>query len=201
MKSSSRRHIFRNLSVFTLLNASMASLAPFASAEVAEYELDPQYGTVLFSVLQEEYLYLVGRFDEFAGSLSLDPADLASARLDATVTMNSLDMADDSVVELLVSSSIWFNSNLYPEAAFSTESVTVTGENTAQLHGQLTFVGVTQPWTLNATFFGGSDGSLEGDVVGMQATGSFKRTDFGLDQYLNYAEDEVSIEVNVKFSQ
>lgn len=178
-----------------------AALIPSARAEVADYTLETQYGTVLFSVLQEEYLYLVGRFDEFSGSLSLDPADLETARLDAAVNMSSLDMADDSVVELLVSSSVWFNANLYPDASFITESVTVTGENTAELHGQLTFVGVSKPWTLRATFFGGSDGALEGDTIGMQARGSFKRTDFGLDQYMNYAADEVSIEVNVKFSQ
>jgi len=35
----------------------------------------------------------------------------------------------------------------------------------------------------------------------MQATGSFDRTDFGLDQYLNMAEELVSIEVNVKFNR
>jgi len=72
---------------------------------------------------------------------------------------------------------------------------------TADFHGNLTFVGVTRPWTLHVQFYPGSDGELTGSSIGMQATGSFDRTDFGLDQYLNMAEELVSIEVNVKFNR
>jgi len=115
--------------------------------------------------------------------------------------MGSLSMADGDVVETLVNSSVWFNAPLYPEATFTTTSVDITGENTADFHGELNFVGVTKPWTLYVEFFGGSDGELTGSTIGMLATGSFNRTDFGLDQYLNMAQDLVSIEVNVKFNR
>lgn len=170
-------------------------------AEPVGYTLTREYGSVLFRVMQEEFLYLIGRFDEFSGTLQFDPEDLASADLSATVQMDSLAMADDSIVELLVSSGVWFNASLYPEATFETESVTVTGEDSVDFHGQLTFVGETQPWTLSATFHGGSDGELAGDTVGMTAIGSFSRSDFGVDQYMNVAADSVEIEVNVKFER
>ena len=131
----------------------------------------------------------------------MDFNDLSNSRLSASVQMGSLSMADGDVVETLVNSSVWFNAPLYPEATFTTTSVEVTGENTADFHGELNFVGVTKPWTLHVEFFGGSDGELTGSTIGMLATGSFNRTDFGLDQYLNMAQDLVSIEVNVKFNR
>jgi len=151
--------------------------------------------------MQQQYLNLVGRFDQYSATLDMDFDDLSNSRLTATVQMGSLDMADGDVVETLVNSSAWFNAPLYPEATFTTTSVDVTGEMTADFHGNLTFVGVTRPWTLHVQFYPGSDGELTGSSIGMQATGSFDRTDFGLDQYLNMAEELVSIEVNVKFNR
>ena len=168
---------------------------------VVSYTLTRQYGSVLFRVMQQQYLNLVGRFDDYAATLDMDFDNLANSRLDATVRMGSLSMADGDVVETLVNSSAWFNASLYPEATFTTTSVEVTGANTADFHGDLTFVGVTRPWTLHVTFFGGSDGQLTGSSIGMLATGSFDRTTFGLDQYLNMAEDLVNIEINVKFNR
>jgi len=171
------------------------------SANTQSYTLTRQYGSVLFRVMQQKYLNLVGRFDDYSASLYMDFDHLENSRLSATVNMGSLDMADGDVVETLVNSSAWFNAPLYPEATFTTTSVDVTGENTADFHGELDFIGVTKPWTLHVTFFGGIDGKLSGSSIGMQAVGSFNRTDFGMDQYLNMADDLVSIEVNVKFNK
>lgn len=170
-----------------------------ATAEPANYTLTRQYGSVLFKVLQEEYINLVGRFDDYGGKLVFDPDDLAATRLDATVNMASVNMGDKDVAELLVSSSAWFNTGEFPEATFSTESVEVVGVNVMFLHGQLTFMGITMPWVMEATFHGGADGSLAGSTVGMVAVGNFLRSDFGLDQYMNVADDRVTIEVNAKF--
>lgn len=170
-------------------------------AEPANYTLTKQYGSVLFKVLQEQYINLVGRFDDFSGTLVLDPEDLTATRLEAAVNMASVNMRDKDVAELLISSSAWFNTAEYPEAVFSTESVELIGENALFLHGQLTFMGITRPWVMEATFHGGSDGTLEGNTVGMVAVGSFQRSDFGLDQYMNVADDLITIEVNVKFRE
>jgi len=184
-----------------LFGASLTATVVQAQEETVSYTLTRQYGSVLFRVMQQQYLNLVGRFDNYSATLLMDFDDLSNSRLTATVQMGSLSMADGDVVETLVNSSVWFNAPLYPEATFTTTSVDITGENTADFHGELNFVGVTKPWTLHVEFFGGSDGELTGSTIGMLATGSFNRTDFGLDQYLNMAQDLVSIEVNVKFNR
>jgi polyisoprenoid-binding protein YceI len=184
----------------------LLSLLPFAASAAEDngtvsYTLTRQYGSVLFRVMQQQYLNLVGRFDEYSATLEMDFDDLSNSRLTATVQMGSLDMADGDVVETLVNSSVWFNAPLYPQATFTTTNVDVTGDTSADFHGELNFVGVTRPWTLHVQFFGGTDGELTGSSIGMLATGSFNRTDFGLDQYLNMAEDLVTLEINVKFNR
>ena len=186
---------------FVLVFSSGWIAAAEESTDTVSYTLTRQYGSVLFRVLQQSYLNLVGRFDDYSATLVMNFEDLTNSRLTATVKMGSLDMADGDVVETLVNSSAWFNAQLYPEATFKTTHVEVTGETTADFHGELNFVGATKPWTLHVEFFGGTDNMLTGSTIGMLATGSFDRTDFGLDQYMNMANELVSIEVNAKFNR
>jgi polyisoprenoid-binding protein YceI len=174
--------------------------ASAAAAEPGDYTLTRQYGSVLFRVFHQRYLNLVGRFDQYAGTLHLDPVNLENSRLTASVDMTSLNMSDVDVVETLVNSSVWFNASVFPEATFSSNSVTVTGPNEVDFHGDLTFVGISKPWTFHVRFNPGS-GELGGSSVGILGTGTINRLDFGLGEYRNMAADSVDIEVNVKFNR
>lgn len=171
------------------------------AAEAAEYTLTRQYGSVFFRVFHQQYLNLVGRFDDYSGTLYLDPDNLENSRLTASVNMASLNMADKDVTETLVNSSAWFNASLFPEATFTSTSATVIGENAVEFSGDLEFVGNTQPWTLRVQFFPGASGELGGNTVGILGTGTIDRLSFGMDQYRNMAADTVDIEVNVKFNR
>jgi polyisoprenoid-binding protein YceI len=165
-----------------------------------EYTLTRQYGSVFFKVFHQQYLNLVGRFDNYSGKLTLDPANLANSQLTATVDMTSLNMTDADVVETVVNSSTWFNASIYPSATFTSTSAEVTGENEVDFHGDLNFVGKTLPWTFHVKFNPGS-GALGGSSVGILGTGTINRVDFGLNQYLNMAAGMVEIEVNAKFNK
>jgi polyisoprenoid-binding protein YceI len=166
-----------------------------------EYTLSKQYGSVFFKVLYQQTLMMVGRFDDYSGTLSLDPENLANSKLTAKVNMTSLNMADKDVSETLVTSSSWFDTTIYSSATFTSTSVTVTGDDTADFQGDLKFMGITKPWTLHVRFFGGTDGELGGSSIGMLGTGTINRLDFGLDEYQNMAANDVEVEVNVKFNR
>ena len=194
----------RSSRVFAVVLVALSTLLvnlSLAAEAGGEYTLSKQYGSVLFKVLYQQTLMMVGRFDDYSGTLSLDPANLASAKLTASVNMASLNMADKDVSETLVNSSSWFDTTVFSSATFTSASVTVTGENTADFMGDLKFMGITKPWTLHVRFFGGTDGELGGSSVGIQGTGIINRLDFGLDEYQNMAANDVEVEVNVKFNR
>ncbi len=184
------------LSFFTLISGVAG-----AAEAGGEYTLSKQYGSVFFKTLYQQTLMMVGRFDDYSGTLSLDPANLANSKLTASVNMTSLNMADKDVTETLVSSSSWFDTTVYSSAIFTSTSVTVTGDDSADFQGDLKFMGITKPWTLHVRFFGGTDGELGGSSVGILGTGTINRLDFGLDEYQNMAANDVEIEVNVKFNR
>ena len=195
------RHGLNLLLILSSFLYMSSATAAEAEARGGEYILTRQYGSVMFRVFHQQYLNLVGRFDDYAGTLVLDPENLANSQLTASVTMTSLNMADADVVETLVNSSVWFNGSVFPEATFKSTSATVTGENEVDFHGDLTFVGMTKPWTFHVKFNPGATGELGGDTVGIYGTGTLNRLDFGLNQYRNMAAEMVDIEVNAKFNR
>ena len=193
-----RKNFFSVMVFFCfILNADFISAAEAGG----QYTLTKQYGSVFFKVLYQDYLMLVGRFDDYAGTLTLDPENMANSSMTATVNMASLNMADKDVSETLVTSSSWFDTNLFTSAAFTSHTVTMTGDKSADFTGELKFMGITKPWTLHVNFLGGTDGELGGSTIGMVATGIINRQEFGLDEYQNMAANDVQIEVNVKFNR
>ena len=189
------------LAVSIIFLTSLAASLTNAAEAGGDYTLSKQYGSVFFKVLFQETLTMVGRFDDYSGTLVLDPQNLANAKLTASVNMISLNMADKDVTETLVTSSSWFDTTVFSSATFTSSSVTVTGDNSADLQGDLKFMGITKPWILHVQFFGGADGELGGSSVGILGTGTINRLDFGLDEYQNMAANDVEIEVNVKFNR
>ena len=184
--------------------AAVLALAPFAAVAAeagGDYTLSKQYGTVMFKVLFQQTLTMVGRFDQYAGTLHLDVDNLANSKLTATVQMGSLNMADGDVVETLVNSSSWFNTGLFPQASFASAEAVVTAANQIDFKGNLDFMGKSLPWTFHVELLGGTDGELGGSSVGIHGSGSFNRVDFGLGEYRNMAADNIDIDVNVKFNR
>lgn len=197
--------MMHRLARFAVLLVSLVAVTSVGSLQAAEaggeYTLTRPYSSVFFRVMYQQYLIMVGRFENYSAQLHLDVDNLENSTLTASVQMASLDMPDDDVVETLVNSSTWFNASLYPEATFTTTSTVITGENEVDFVGNLNFVGISLPWTFHVKFFGGSDGELGGSSVGIQGSGTIDRLAFGLDQYRDTAADQVEIEVNAKFNR
>ena len=78
----------------------------------------------------------------------------------------------------------------------------MTSGQTAKLTGDFTFNGVTRPVTLDVTFYGAGKtppqmGGKEN--VGFRATGTIRRSDFGLGFGVPIVGDEVKLEIAAAF--
>ena len=80
-------------------------------------------------------------------------------------------------------------------------SITRTGDSTADIEGDLTFLGVTLPVTLDTTLIGsvGKHPFAEGAAFGIQAVGTIDRTAFGFSTFAPNIGAEVTIEINAEF--
>jgi polyisoprenoid-binding protein YceI len=163
------------------------------------YTLDKEHASLVFKVDHLGYSAYLGRFEHFDAALDFDANDPAAARVEATVDIASLDVANDGFAKTLTGPD-WFDAGRFPQASFRSTTIERTGDNTGRMTGDLTLRGVTAPVTLDVVFNGGAQDFLRGGyVVGFSAKGAFSRKAFGVDKFDGLVGDTASIEIEAEF--
>jgi polyisoprenoid-binding protein YceI len=157
-----------------------------AVAEPARYVIDPSHFTVAIKVRHIGYYDMIGLFTEASGSFAFDEKAPAVQDIAVTVKTGSFfsghKKRDDHI-----RSPDFLNAQEFPEMTFVGKSAERTGPRTGKIRGMLTLRGVTKPLTLDVTWVKSGEypmgGGLFGGkpyVVGINASGSLKRSDFGM---------------------
>ena len=90
----------------------------------------------------------------------------------------------------------WFDAAKFPTATFTSTSITPSGKDAATINGTLTLHGVTKPMVLAAHLNGGGVNPLDkAYTVGFEATGTVKRSDFGVSAYVPMVSDDVRLTI------
>lgn len=143
-----------------------------------------------------------GTFAGTTGTMTLDPKNIAAAKLDVSIPVFQLETTNrDLDAELY--SSIFFDYIKFRTIHFVSTEVKRTGPNTALVTGDLTMRDVTKPVTLSVTFHGATLSPFGGEelFVGFDATGSVKRSDFGLGKWVPIVSDETRIFISAEFKK
>lgn len=186
------------------LSGCLSWITPTVNTDITtlksgDYQLDKSHARLLFKISHLGLSDFVGRFNQFDAGLTFDPATPENSTLHALVDMNSLDINDRDFEDQLKGSD-WLSTNQFPQAEFTSVSVSVTEENTFEFIGNLNWRNVSKPVTFEVTFHGGADNWLSGNyTLGFTAIGRFKRSDFGMDSYLSLVGDEIRMEVYAEF--
>jgi polyisoprenoid-binding protein YceI len=191
--------------------AASESIAPTATeAPAGEYRLDKYHATLVFKVNHIGYSNYTGSFDNLDATLAFDPKAPEKMAVSATIDVGSLDIPTppEGFLDELKSPA-WLDAVGFPQMKFRSTGVTPTGPNTARVDGELEFRGVTAPVTMNVTFNGGYAGFPPYDPaarIGFSATGSLKRSLFGVVIGIPTTEspvgvgDDVSFEIEAEFN-
>lgn len=161
------------------------------------YSMDADHWSLLFDVGHFGYSRFVMRFDNATATLDLRPDDLAKTRLEATVEASSVDT---NVPELDTMVKKLLKADRHPDIRFVSTRISRTDETNGTVTGDLTIAGETHPVTLDVTFNGASPNPLTGDdTMGFSATGSFRRSLWGLSDWRPAVGDEVRIRIQAEF--
>ncbi len=102
---------------------------------------------------------------------------------------------------MLATGERFFNANKFPSITFTSTAITKTGDNKGRMTGNLTFLGVTKPVTLDVTFIGHrAYPAPQKPKVGFQAVGTINKTQWGMAAGGPMADD-IKIVVNAEFRQ
>lgn len=178
--------------VASLLGSSQA----FAAAE--RYVFEKPHTQIVFFVNHLGFSHSMGRFHDFDGHFMIDRENLANSSVDITIDTDSIDMgAEDWTAHL--KNADFFNVEKYPEMTFKSTSVEVTGDNTANVTGDLTILDVTKPVVLAVTHNkSGAHPMNNKEMAGFSATANIKRSEFGMNYGLPNVADDVEIRIEVE---
>ncbi|TNE28328.1 MAG: polyisoprenoid-binding protein [Alphaproteobacteria bacterium] len=186
---------------FALTLAAMmfvASIQPATAANPVRYEFDKTHSSIMFFVNHLGFSLSTGRFLDFDGFYSFDPDAPEASEVDVTIKTGSLAMQDDRW-DAHMKNEDFFNVEKFPDMHFKSTEVVKTGDKTGVLKGDLTLLGVTKPVELNVTLVGTGKHPMAPRLVsGFSATGTLKRSDFGMTYGLPNVGDEVEIRIEIE---
>ena len=178
--------------------AQTASTDP-TSVQAGSYGLDTSHARVAFSVDHMGFSTWYGDFAGVTGGLTLDPKNITASKLEISIPAASITTTNARVDGELKD---WFEAAKYPTITFRSTAVTQTGKASAKVTGDLTFHGVTKPVTLDVTFHGaGANVMSKAYTVGFDATGSLKRSDFGVSKYVPVVGDKIDLFISAPFEK
>jgi polyisoprenoid-binding protein YceI len=181
-----------------LLPANQQTIEP-DRLEGGAYRLDPDHVALLWKVSHLGFSRFVGRFDRVDATLDFDPAAPVASRLEVIIETASVDSHIPALDDALRGSD-WLDATAYPQATYRSTTIEVTGADTGRITGDLTLRGVTRPVTLAVTFNGGADNLLTGRyTLGFAATGTVRRSEFGITNLVPAIGDEVELEIHAEF--
>lgn len=181
------------LALAALLGASFAT-----QAAPVTYKLDPTHTMVLFSWNHFGFSNPTANLGISAGTLVYDEANPAKSSVEVTLPLANLDTHVSALDEHLKKPD-FFDAAKYPVVTFKSTQVEALGGNKFKVTGDLTVHGVTKPVVLDATLNkAGMQPMLKVPAVGFDATGTIKRSDFGVGAYVPNVSDEVQIRITTE---
>tara|TARA_B100001769_G_scaffold170357_1_gene134192 strand:+ start:125 stop:715 length:591 start_codon:yes stop_codon:yes gene_type:complete len=161
-------------------------ISPAAFADDEIYILDETHLSIGFLVDHAGYARTLGMFTRASGSFKYDDDNSLVSDIEIIIDTASVFTNHDKRDSHLKSPD-FLNVDQYPEMTFKAD-INDLKLNPGKIAGNLTLLGITKPLILNATInkidiYPFRVGLSKPKVMGVSATATFKRSDFGM----NYA--------------
>lgn len=182
-----------------------ATTAPAIDVPSGPYRADSEHSSIVFRVKHLGMAWFTARFTAFTVDFGFDAAAPEKSRLSVSIDPTSIATGvapkpTGSFDGEVASDKRLLDTNGFPRMTFVATRIERTGPATATIVGDMTIRGVTKPVKLAAMF----NGSLKAHpfskrpVLGFSATGTLKRSDFGMSYLIPAVGDDVQIAVEAE---
>jgi len=166
------------------------------------FAVDPNHSEVSFHI-RHMVSQVRGRFNEFSGTVQLDPKNLPASSVELHIKAASIDtgVADR---DKHLRSADFFDVEKYPEITFKSESIKPAGKDKYNVTGTLTMHGVSKKVTLPVTYGGQMKDPWGNTRAGFGIETTLDRKDYGivwnkaLDAGGALLGDDVNVAINLE---
>ena len=171
------------------------------------YQVDKTHAFLTWSVRHNGISDYIVNFTDFDATLDFDAQDPTKSALEVTINPLGLETKYPNPEKKaeweneLATDARFFNAGTHPTISFVATDIALTDEFSGTVTGDLTFLGITKPVTLEVSYGGVANVPWYGqrDLIGFTATATLNRSDFGLTAVMGAASDEVQIEFSGEF--
>jgi polyisoprenoid-binding protein YceI len=184
------------LAAFLTLSLGAASAAPVT------YTITSKISKVNFSLAHQGFIPVSGTLKVAPGSFVFDNEDWTKSSVMVSLPVKMLDMGDGLWNQQIRGDKNW--KKLFGTRAISFQSTRLErkDETHGLLYGNLTLAGMTQPVVLEMKVNKiGRNEVSEFEAIGISAMTTIKRSDFGLDAYMDLVGDELAVEIQIEAAQ
>ena len=168
-----------------------------ATADDYVIDTDGAHASIQFRISHLGYSWLKGRFNDFSGEFSYDPANPGASEIAVDIDPASID-SNHAERDKHLRSADFLDVEQYPEASFVSTDYIPNGDGTATLEGELTLHGVTRPISIDVEKIGEGEDPWGGYRVGFSGETEFALADYGIDYNLGPASETVYLELEVE---
>lgn len=181
------------------LSCLIISLTFLSGLKAAEevYRIDTSHSSVSFSI-RHFVAKTTGSFNQFEGTIHVDTADMTQSRVEAIITVGSVDTADKKR-DTHLNADDYFHSAKFPAIEFTSTDWSITDkEDVYSVTGNLTMLGVTKEVILKVSLLGFGPGRNGAYLSGWEATTKIDRSEWGLTAGAPAVGNEVDIIINIE---
>ena len=179
-----------------------------ARVAAGTYAADPGHTMVVWQVDHFGFSQYSGIFGDVTGTLVIDPANPAAAKVDVAIPIAKVTTASAGLTgHLLRAGKDGAKPDFFgpapADARFvSTRIILDDDGDEAKVSGNLTLNGVTRPVTLDVEFHGaGTNPFNKKATVGFEAETTIRRSDFGITYAIPAVSDAVELTIHAAFEK
>ena len=183
-----------------LLTAILALSTSYVSlAEAADYKIDVKgaHASINFKIKHLGYSWLTGRFNDFSGGFSYDPAAPEKSMVSVEINTASLN-SNHAERDKHLRGDDFLDVKKFPKATFKSTKVVSDGNGVAKIHGDLTLHGVTRNIVINAKQIGAGNDPWGGFRRGFEGSTKISLHDFNINFNLGPASKEVELNLYIE---
>jgi polyisoprenoid-binding protein YceI len=143
------------------------------------WKIDNVHSHVSFSVKHMMVTTVRGKFNDYRGTVRLDPKDFTRSQFEGEIDVASVDTGNVDRDNHLRTND-FFDAPNHPKITFKSSRIEAKGEGEYVVHGDLTIRGVTKPVALDVEFRGTSKSPYGQTIAGIGVLGTINRKDFGV---------------------
>ncbi|MFV5370510.1 YceI family protein [Acinetobacter pittii] len=178
------------------LAVALASSVTLAAP--VDYKIDPTHTATVFSWNHFGFSTPSANFSDIQGVIKVDNAKPANSSVNVTIPLSSVN-TNVPALDKEFQEEAWFNAAKYPNITFKSTKVETKDKKHFKITGDLTVKDVTKPVVLDAVLNKqGEHPMAKVPAIGFNATTSFKRSDFGLGNYVPNVGDKITVNITTE---